>query len=355
MHMLEQYRPAILQAWNQHLPVILGYNHELAPMLEHHMNVLGKLLRPMLTVAFYEILRPTDPHAENKLSQVIQAALANEMLHNGTLVHDDLQDGDEVRRGHPTVWKAFSPYQAINTGNALYFHAQRMICTLDLPAPTVVKLMQLLCHYSLAIINGQAAEKLLWPRIQPHDGQAHEPFGMKREEAVAYYLEIVQGKTSALFALPLVMALTIAEENPESIHRINDLANPLGALFQIQDDLLDLYGNKGRDSVGNDIAEGKPSLPAIQCLYLASPQDAHRLFTIIQKPREQTSPQDIRWAIDTIRETGAMKASLKTIETLRTQALEHCRKLPLRVPANVLADLLESLCTTILQPIAHLY
>lgn len=350
---LEAYRPAIAEAWNSLLPQILERDEALQPMLQHHLNVVGKLLRPLLTVAFYDLLLSSDDSRPKYHEQVKQAAIAIELLHNGTLVHDDLQDGDDVRRGQPTVWKSFSPYQAINAGNALYFHAQHLLSTLELPPAIVVQLNRHLAEYSLDIINGQAAEKNLWPRIAPK-GNGEFP-AMSYEDATNFYLHIVEGKTSALFSLPLFTASCIAEEGTVVAESLNHIADPLGALFQIQDDLLDLFGDKGRDSVGNDIAEGKPSLPALHCMYLASPEDARWLFDLIQKPREETEQSDILRAIELIRDSGALQASLETIDHLRTTALERCRKLPLQVPPEPLADFLDGLCQTILKPIQHLY
>ncbi len=351
---LETYKPSIIEAWETMLPTLLQQSTALAPMLHHHLHVVGKMLRPSLTVAFYELLQSNRSTGSEDLSQVIQAALALELLHNGTLIHDDLQDGDETRRHQPTVWKQFSPYQAINAGNALYFHSQRLLATLSLPAETVQQLSLYLANYAIAIIDGQAQEKLLWPKLQEASEGRIFP-GLVQEEAQAFYLQIVQKKTSALFSLPLLIAGTIAGEDPETLAGIDAVADPLGALFQIQDDLLDLYGDKGRDSAGNDIAEGKPSLPALQCIYMASTEDATRLYHLIQQPREQTSHRDIGWAIDIIRESGALQHSIDTIDRLRSQALQCCRELPLRVPSTPLADFLDSLCDTILQPIAHLY
>ncbi|TNE51529.1 MAG: polyprenyl synthetase family protein [Deltaproteobacteria bacterium] len=348
---LEAYRPAIVETWETLLPQILGRDEALQPMLQHHLQVVGKLLRPMLTVAFYDLLLSSDENQPKYHDQVRQAAIAIELLHNGTLVHDDLQDGDEVRRGQPTVWKSFSPYQAINAGNALYFHAQSLLATLELPAEITVQLCRQLAGFSLDIINGQAAEKNLWPRI----ASANNFPGMTHEEATQFYLSIVEGKTSALFSLPLMTASTIAGEDVSIVEALTRIADPLGALFQIQDDLLDLFGDKGRDSVGNDIAEGKPSLPALHCMYLAEPTDAKWLFDLIQKPREETQQEDIQRAIGLIQDSGALRASLNTIEELRTTALKRCRELPLRVPPEPLANFLDGLCDTILQPIQHLY
>lgn len=349
---LEAHRPAVLAAWDHHIPQVLQHSDALSPMLAHHAHVVGKLLRPALTLAFFDLLQGKAATA-HETAQISQAAIAIELLHNGTLVHDDLQDGDEIRRGHPTVWKAFSPYQAINTGSALYFHAQRLLATLDLDPATVVQLNRYLCDCSLEIIDGQAAEKNLWPQIQPTDDGRFP--ALPQDEAVSTYLTIVQKKTSALFALPMLLAGTIAGESPDTLAHIDAVANPLGALFQIQDDLLDLYGDKGRDTAGNDIAEGKPSLPALLTIYRANPDHASRLFALIQQPRDKTEASEIAWAIDLIREVGGLQASLGTIDRLRTEALDRCRALPLRVPPKPLADFLDGLCDTILKPIEHLY
>ncbi|MCB9644498.1 MAG: polyprenyl synthetase family protein [Myxococcales bacterium] len=239
--MLAPYQEHAQHAWESLQPGILAQDQALAPMLAHHFKSTGKLLRPALTLAFFDQLVHGQTTATPQTpAHVTQTALAIELLHNATLVHDDLQDGDTQRRGIPTVWKAFDAYQAINAGSALYFHALQQIANLAIQPLSIVRLQRLLASQTLAIIAGQALEKQLWRPLEV----------LRSIDTEALYLEVVQKKTSALFALPMMSAAILADIPEDATLVLEEVARPLGALFQIQDDILDLYGNKGRDAIG---------------------------------------------------------------------------------------------------------
>lgn len=341
--LLAPYQEHAQRAWEALQPQLLQQERALAPMLAHHFQATGKLLRPAIALAFFDQLNAKQTFETPQCSeQMTQTALAIELLHNATLIHDDLQDGDAFRRGIPTVWKAFDAYQAINAGSALYFYALQWLANLSLTPLTIVRLHQLFATQTLAIIAGQALEKQLWAALD--DPQQHQ--------TETLYLEVVEKKTSALFALPMMSAAILAGLDPASTLALQDVARPLGALFQIQDDILDLFGNKGRDTVGTDIAEGKPSYPALYALQHASPDHAARLYQILRSPREQTTHTDILWAIDLIRSCGALHASLQKMHSLRQQALAALTR---AVPApHTPSSFLHAVCDKIMLPIQHL-
>jgi geranylgeranyl pyrophosphate synthase len=339
---LAPYQQLAHTAWHALQPQWLDLDPALAPMLAHHFQSTGKLLRPALTLAFYEqLLHGEHSEMPNPPTSIIQMAIALELLHNATLIHDDLQDGDEYRRGVPTVWKAFDAYQAINAGSALYFHALRLLANLDIEPQITRLLCQLLADQTLAIIGGQALEKQLWAVLERPDAH-HDP--------LALYLRVVEKKTSALFALPMMSAALLASRPLDELPALEAVARPLGALFQIQDDILDLYGQKGRDTVGNDIAEGKPSYLALYALQHAPQADRERLYTILRAPRLDTSPEDIAWSLEMLRGCGALRAALQKIDDLQQQAITA---LPPALPQEPLSPqrFILALCEKIMQPI----
>lgn len=339
------YQHAAHAGWEALCPLIADHESCLQPMLSHHFKSLGKLLRPALTLAFYERLTG-EPCTESSAipPALLHSALAIEVLHNATLIHDDLQDGDETRRGLPTVWKHFDAYQAINAGTALYFHAQRLLLELPISPEIRLQLLSALVEQTLAIIAGQTLEKDIWQAFRP------DAF----EDAKALYLDVVEKKTSALFALPLIVAAIHAHEDPDAIASLGKIARPLGALFQIQDDLLDLYGAKGRQEAGGDIAEGKPSLLVLHGLYHLPAPDAEILRTIVRKPRLETSHDEILWASDTLRRSGAIQACLAEIDRLHEHALSACQTLAFRRSSPALPAFLRLVVAKILEPIQHL-
>lgn len=265
-------------------------------MLEYHYRSGGKRLRPALVIgAALAYARSKGADSERLMRSCVPYALAVELLHNATLIHDDIQDGDRTRRGHPTLWVKYSEAQAINCGDAWFFVPQLLIQAADYSAEVKLQLLELVQSRILAVIEGQSQEFAL-----------KERFARGEEISVSAYLGMVQGKTSALFSVPLVGGALVAGAGPLERKALEQSAIYLGHAFQIQDDLLDLWGNKGRDEVGSDIAEGKLSYPLVLLLAKLSrgSQDRARVEEIVRAPREQTTPEQIAWVIALMEKMG---------------------------------------------------
>ncbi|NMC72457.1 MAG: polyprenyl synthetase family protein [Myxococcales bacterium] len=263
----------------------------LAEMCAYHLATGGKRLRALVPLLTAEALG-ADP------ARLRPFAAACEMLHNATLVHDDLQDGDTTRRGRPTVWKRWSPAQAINLGDAMFYWAVALAGRVEAPEALRWELVELLVRGTLRVIDGQARE-----------------FQLKDDPAptMAAYVRMIEGKTSGLFEIPLVGAARLCGATPETAEALRGAARDLGVLFQIQDDLLDLYGEKGRERRGTDVAEGKISALVVHALAAAEAGDARRLREVLAKPREETSDEDIAWADRLFRRCGAVRFALDEI------------------------------------------
>ena len=135
---------------------------------------------------------------------------------------------------------------------------------------------------------------------------------------------MVEGKTSALFSMPLLGGAKIAGASAAEIKALEYAALHLGHAFQIQDDLLDLWGAKGRDLVGSDIAEGKLSYPLVLLLAKLprNSDDRKKLVQIVRAPREETTPDAISWVIQLMEREGikekAKEDFWKSIKEART-------------------------------------
>jgi geranylgeranyl pyrophosphate synthase len=256
-------------------------------MLEYHYRSGGKRLRPTLVLgAALAYARKKGGDSDSLARACVPYALAVELLHNATLIHDDIQDGDESRRGHPTLWAKYSEAQAINCGDAWFFVPQLLIQEADYPAEKKLALLELVQSRILAVIEGQSQEFTL-----------KERFAKGEEISVAQYLLMVQGKTSALFSMPLLGGALVAGASALERKALEQSAVFLGHAFQIQDDLLDLWGNKGRGQPGSDIAEGKLSYPLVLLLNKLprGHQDRARAEEIVRAPREQTTKDQVAW------------------------------------------------------------
>lgn len=271
----------------------------LGPMLAYHFETGGKRLRALMPLLVADVLG-RDPE------RAIPFGAACEMLHNATLVHDDLQDGDTQRRGRATVWKRYGEPQAINLGDAMFYYATLLLHRLDIPAETKLALSERLMRDTIAVVDGQEREFLL--KTSPHPN-------------LEAYFRMVEGKTSGLFGLCLGGAALLFGAPAGVADALDILGRELGVLFQIQDDVLDLYGAKGRGRVGEDVAEGKRSVLVVYALEHLPDSERAELLDIIDRDRDATSSEDIERAKALLESCGAKSFAIGEIERRRAVAL----------------------------------
>ena len=272
----------------------------LAEMAHYHYETGGKRIRALIPSAVFG-LYGLSPASYPEFPAAI------EILHNATLIHDDLQDGDEIRRGKETVWKAYGAPQAINSGDAFFFYSMALLSKLDIDATLLPDIVTIFAASSLQVIRGQADEFVEKDQIE--------------RTTVDAYLRVVEGKTGGLLGLPLRGAGLIARGNLDYDQILEGVGNTLGTVFQIQDDLLDVIGEKGRGFKAADLAEGKPSFLAIHAIENGSTEQRSRLLSILKKAREETSPDDLKEGISILEDTGAIRAAFDSIEKLEAHVV----------------------------------
>ena len=263
----------------------------LSNMAIAHFSSIGKYLRSYLAK---EIAISLDANLEHTACW----ASVCEILHNATLVHDDIQDGDEIRRNAPTMWKVFGVEQAINIGDFMLVAAPYMLH--KLPLNLQIKLQRIFIKMSCNIVNGQSFEFILNELRQ-------------RKNLKENYIECVKGKTAALFS-GVAQGVSIIKGRSENEREgLASIFEQLGILFQIYDDLLDLYGDKKRDIPGNDIREGKVSI--LVAIHLSNhPTDCNFIKGILRKDRVLTTEADIRQIIDLFQNSGTKKEAFNLFE-----------------------------------------
>jgi geranylgeranyl diphosphate synthase type I len=268
------------------------------------------------------------------VTTVVNWAAACELLHNGALIHDDMQDGDTVRRGAPTTWVRHGVAQAINAGDLMLILPFHAVDAIDVAPPIKAALHGLLARGCSAIIHGQAAELALTQRNDT---------GPERYETA------VVGKTSALFRLPAEGAAVLAGLDRMAVGDIGAAFQPIGVLFQLQDDVLDLYGDKGRGVAGSDVREGKISALVVEHL-ARHPQDRRWLFRILNAPRDETGDADVADVMERFRSGGALAAVIDRIRGQTSAALAA----PALSAHPCLTSLMGELVDKIVQPVSHL-
>ena len=267
-----------------------------ARMIHEHLGHGGKRLRARLALAACHALG-------GRAEDAVAWAAAVELLHNASLVHDDIQDGDQTRRGEPALWARHGVAQAINAGDLLLMLPFRALC--EYRAETQTALVQILAEYAERTVRGQIRELAL--TASPDEGWAE-------------YFRAVSGKTGTLFALPVRGAAHLAGLRPDEASSLALTFDSIGVLYQLQDDLLDLFDAKGRGEHGSDLYQGRLSAVLLSHLDL-HPEDASEVFAVVQKPRAETTPQDVSTLIERFVRGGATRQLLRQIESLASNVL----------------------------------
>jgi geranylgeranyl diphosphate synthase type I len=275
----------------------------LGAIVQEHLYTGGKRLRAKLALGSLEALGG-DP------TQGVAWAAACELLHNATLVHDDLQDHDPVRRGHFAVWVRHGQAQAINAGDLLLMLPFIALEHLSVEPALRWHLSRAIARRAEQTVRGQSLEMCLL-----HGGRWDWDS----------YADAATGKTSALMALPVHGAALLAGRGPMESERLADCFMRVGLLFQIQDDIIDLFGDKGRGEIGGDLREGRVSALVVEHLRL-HPEDQSWLIELLSRPRDATSDRDVEEVAERFRHGGALAGALARIEDERA-ALESAPEL----------------------------
>ena len=240
----------------RHLREAVEAGGELAPMLRYHMGWEtlegtptrggGKALRPILCLAACEM-------SGGDWRNALPAAAALELIHNFSLVHDDIQDGDETRRGTPTLWHIWGVPTALTAGNTMRVIADRTAEALSAGgAPPDVA-------------QGAAAE-LTRRYLEMIEGQYLDlSFETAEHVTVADYLDMIGRKTGALLESAMHMGALVATGDSATAQGFGECGMRLGVAFQVRDDYLGVWGNPAftGKAVGADIRRKKKSLPAV--------------------------------------------------------------------------------------------
>lgn len=248
---------------------------ELKDMGLYHFSSAGKQIRSKI---IYHLSKCYNLDTELSLKWAISC----ELLHEASLIHDDLQDGDLTRRNQDSIWVKYGSSQAINLGDFLLMLSYHPILQ------TEPELLKVHLETSLKLVSGQSEEFELNRAVKNQD------LNLKNlnEKFYSIYLKCISGKTGALFSSLAKGVALLAQKNKEEILVLEKIFNELGLIFQMQDDLLDLFGDKKRGFQGSDIQEGKCSFLIAQHLD-EFPEDQSWINNILLKPRNETTYQDI--------------------------------------------------------------
>ena len=282
--------------------------HGLYEMVRYHLALDGsgasggKRMRPLLGLLAYASIAGEHQRA-------LPGAAAVELGHNFSLVHDDIEDGDTERRHRATLWTIHGVPQAINTGDALFSLSRialHRLTDLGFPDSTVLRLMRLYDETCLALCEGQYIDIAM--------------SGSDELMSVELYFDMIGRKTAALISASIEAGALLATSDEEVIARYRGFGWALGLAFQLNDDLLGIWGveqTTGKEP--SDVAHKKKTLPVIYAWEHAGPQDRERLRTIYATP-EPTS-DEVAEIIAILERSGAREYTRDEARRYRDEAL----------------------------------
>ena len=275
-----------------------GNPHDLYSAASHLIVSGGKRLRPYMVMKSCEMLG-------GKTKNAINAASAIEMVHNFTLVHDDIMDNDEMRHGVTTVHKKFGMPIAILAGDVLFSKAYQVISSTNLPSNSVIELVSRLAKSCVDVCEGQLLD-----------------ISMANNEKIpsqSQYIKMIEKKTAALFEVSCAMGAICANAKRKDVSNLSSFGKNLGIAFQITDDLIGVLGDSKvtKKPVGNDLREGKKSLPILLAINHANGENKEIILKAFGN--SFATQDDIEKALKIIRR-------LKIEKTVRRQAQSYAQR-----------------------------
>ena len=284
--------------------------------MEYAISAGGKRLRPVLCLTICKNLG-------GNIEDALPFAASIEIIHNFTLVHDDIEDGDELRRGLPSVWKKYDIPHAINIGDGMIFKAYECMLKSDLPTEKVLKLADMFTDTIMKIIEGQDME-----------------LNLREKDFVTVdeYEEMTGKKAGVLFGLSLSGGAIIANASEQTVRNLMEYGKMVGTAFQIRDDILNLTGKQERygKEIYGDIKEGKRTLVTINCLESCNKVEKRKLLEILKKPREKVNNDDISFVLSLIKKYKSTQFASKRTEKLLEESKKYLKNIDDR-----LRDILE--------------
>lgn len=293
----------------------------LARATRHLLEAGGKRLRPCLALTACEAVG-------GKAEDALEAAAAIELLHNFTLIHDDIMDQDEFRRNVKTVHVLLGVPVAVIAGDALFAKVFEAMAAnakrLGLEGARVVELFDAVSKASFEICQGQVLDMLF-------EGRA--------DVSEAEYMRMVSGKTGALLDASMKVGALLGKGEPEQVRALAEYGRLIGLAFQMRDDVLGVAGEQEKfgKPIGSDVREGKQTLIVVRALATAQQEDKSTLLRALGK--QDASEAELKTAIDVLKRAGAIDYVTERARELIAQAKSKLRALPESRAREILSEL----------------
>ena len=292
---------------------------ELYDPVRYVLDAGGKRIRPVMMLLCAESFGGADAAV-----RALPAALAVEVFHNFTLVHDDIMDHASERRGQPTVHTRWDEPTAILAGDLLFGLAYDLLARA--PAPDAAGVVRRFHRAVVRLCEGQAMDKA---------------FERSTDVSVAAYVDMIERKTAALVEVALELGATLGGAGADAAATLSTAGRALGRAFQVQDDLLDLTAEDDGwgKPVGGDLVEGKRTFLLLTALERSSGDD-HAWF---RRALNGLAPSDIREARERMERLGVLDEARRAVDYDVSLGLASLEVLP----AGAAADALRSMAAAL--------
>lgn len=277
----------------------------------------GKMFRPTINLLVFEAIT-------GGYKEALPMAASIEMIHNFSLMHDDIEDNDLERRGRPTAWSIWGKPRVINTGDFLYSLAFKSLYQLDagkFPPERIFAVLRLIVDACLELTKGQELD-LRFENIQ--------------EVSTDMYLDMVYKKTGALIEAAILSAAKLATSNESIIQNYHDFAHNIGIAFQIKDDILGIWGDTAKTgkSTANDLRRKKKTLPVVYTLDKSSGWRKEKIQACYAKA-EPLSDDEIEFMRENLEWAGARIYAQGMANAYREKAFKALHRLNISNQAQV--------------------
>lgn len=271
--------------------------------IKYTLDLGGKRIRPVLMLMAYNLYN-------YDVETILPNAIGLETYHNFTLLHDDLMDRADMRRGNATVHKKWNDNTAILSGDAMLILAYKFMCTST--TVHVSKALDTFTEATLGVCEGQQ-----------YDTDFEKRNDVKEEE----YMEMIRLKTSLLLACAMKIGAQLAGASEEDAQNLYDFGEKMGLAFQLQDDLLDVYGDPAvfGKKIGGDIICNKKTYMLINTLNLCNNQQRETLLSWIDK-KDFNAEEKIKAVTQIYDEVNIKDLCSKRIEQLFEESLSKLDK-----------------------------
>ncbi|HMS64059.1 MAG TPA: polyprenyl synthetase family protein [Ignavibacteria bacterium] len=281
--------------------------HTLYDPLKYLLSAGGKRIRPMLVLISCEA-------AGGKMEDALYASVAMELLHNFTLVHDDIMDNADTRRGKETIHKKWNSNVAILSGDHLIGMAyMNLLKTRSERSDEIVKAFT---EGILEVCEGQSYDK---------------EFEIRKDVSLDEYIKMIGKKTAKMLETSAVVGALIGNGNEESVKNLRNYASNIGLAFQILDDLLDINSTEEElgKKIGGDLVEGKKTFLLLKALELVNDnKDLERIKEIINNNGIENNDDKIAEVKNIYQKYGVIDFAKKEIEKYTQSADKYLNTFP---------------------------